>query len=330
VKRAAAGIALVAGLWVYLRWLPSVPPVSAELAPALARATVPLSTDDPDAGSAADLATVLPLIGSARVVALGEATHGTREFFRLKDRIFRFLVRNAGFTVLALEISAEAGRRVDDYVRHGTGSARDALNAFEFWTWKTEEVLALIEWMRTWNAEHPSRPLAFRGINATGPSRDGHMARNVEAVLREAGPDARMVVWAHNDHVSTGQGWMGQVLRQSLGSGLYVVGFEFSGGTFRSRNLLGLRNHTVGKASDDYYAADLARLDPTIVWLDFRRANAYPPVAAWLNTPRRSRDIDELFYVTQFSERWHSRREPWPGLYDAVIFVRQTTAARGF
>jgi erythromycin esterase-like protein len=322
------GVTVGAAFWAYLYWLPPVPPVRADLPPALSRAVIPLSTDDPDAETA-DLAGLLPLVGSSRVVALGEATHGTREFFRLKHRVFRFLVRDAGFSVFALEISAEAGRRVDDYIRHGTGSARAAVNAFEFWTWKTEEVLALIEWMRTWNLAHPSRPLTFAGINATGARRDQQMARNVERVLHESGQDGRIVVWAHNAHVSSGDGWMGSYLRQSLGRALYIVGFEFSEGAFRSRNLFGVRDHTVGPASDDYYAADLARLGPPIVWLDFRRADGFPTVGTWLRSPRRSRDIDEFFYVTRYSERWHSRLEPWRSLYDAVIFVRRTTAARG-
>jgi hypothetical protein len=52
-------------------------------------------------------------------------------------------------------------------------------------------------------------------------------------------------------------------------------------------------------------------------------------VAGWLETPRRSRDIDESFYVTQLFERWHSQVVAWPRLYNGILFVRSTTPARG-
>ena len=65
-----------------------------------------------------------------------------------------------------------------------------------------------------------------------------------------------------------------------------------------------------------------------MMFLDFDRAAQAPFLAAWLDTPRRSHDIDELFYVTRFVERWHTQDVPWSTLYDGVIFVRKTTAAR--
>ena len=271
-------VVVAAGVWVWLQWLPAVPAAPAGVVAALAGSTIPISTDDP--ASDGDLLPLLPILSHRRVVALGEATHGTREFFRLKDRLFRLLVKHASFTTFALEISPESGEVVNRYVRNGTGDARSALRQFEFWTWQTEEVLALIEWMRAWNVEHADRPVSFIGINATGTDRDRRMAVNVQRALDAIGPDGRLVVWAHNAHVSTGAGWMGAYLREALGEALYVIGFEFLSGSFRSRSLFGIRNYDLPPASDGYYAAQLAQLSAPIVFLDIHRAKRVPVLAA--------------------------------------------------
>jgi erythromycin esterase-like protein len=322
--------ALGAGaLVLWLRHLPAVPTTRPEVLTALATIVTPLTTDYPAADDR-DLEPLLPLLAGRRVVALGEATHGTREFFRLKDRLVRFLVRRAGFTTFALEISPEGAQAVGRYIDDGTGDPKQAVGRFEFWTWHAEEVLALVDWMRAWNAVHGDvHPVSLVGINAPHPSRDARMAQNVERALSAAGPQGRVIVWAHNGHVATDPGRMGHYLRQSLGVSLYVLGFEFSEGSFRSRTFRSLCEHHVPAAGPSYYGSTLARLSSPIVYLDFGSAARAPVVAEWLAAPRRSRDIDELFYLTRLSERWYSRADPWPELYNGVLFVRRTTAARG-
>ncbi len=323
---ALAAILAVAGA-AWLTRLPAVPAAGAAVGPALARAALPLATDDPAAPDG-DLRPLIPVLGGRRVVALGEATHGTREFFRLKDRIVRLLVRHAAFTTFALEISPAAGDRLNRFVRDGSGNVDDALRQFEFWTWKTEEVRDLARWLRQWNRDAPEgRLVSFVGINATGNDRDRRMAENVRTALDAS--RGGLIVWAHNAHVSLEPGRMGRYLRESLGSSMYVLGFEFSEGSFRSRNLRRLRVHSVPPAGDSYYAHALARLESPMAVLDFSTALQEPVLSEWLRTPRRSREIDEFFYVTQFAERWYSRTEPWPRLYDGVLFVRSTTPARG-
>jgi len=321
-------VAVCALVWLARR-LPHVPATPAAVIPALNQNAVPIVTDDPAADDH-DMEPLLTVLRNHSIVALGEATHGTREFFRLKDRILRALVRHAGFKTFALEISPEAGQIVDRYVRHGEGDPKDALRHFEFWTWKTQEVLELVQWMRAWNVQHPAAEmLSFVGINSVADARDLMMAKNVEQAWQAAGRDRRMVVWAHNDHVATDSEHMGGYLRRSFGGSLYVVGFEFSEGCFRSRNLMTLRTHCVKSAGPEYYASSFASLSNPIVFLDFKQAAQIPVLAQWLGWQRLSRDIDELFYVSQFSERWYSRWAAWPELYDGIIFVRSTTPAHG-
>lgn len=124
-----------------------------------------LATADPE-HDLSDLAPLAKVVGKARVVGLGEATHGTREFFQLKHRVLRYLVEKQGFTVFAIEANQPECRALNDYVLYGTGDPQAGLNGLYFWTWNTEEVLAMIEWMRAWNADpRHKRKVQFTGFD---------------------------------------------------------------------------------------------------------------------------------------------------------------------
>jgi erythromycin esterase len=99
------------------------------------------------------------------VVALGEATHGTREFFQMKHRLLEYLVSELGFSVFAIEASWPESEAVDEYVRTGQGDPAKALAGLYIWPWNTEEVLDLIRWMRQWNAVPGHRQVRFYGFD---------------------------------------------------------------------------------------------------------------------------------------------------------------------
>jgi|GEM_PF-1045541 len=141
------------------------PPDPAGLGWLAAHAT-PLRTAEAPAGPAddADLAGFAEIVGDARIVALGESTHGTREFFQVKHRLLEYLVRAHGFTVFALEANQLAVERTNRYVQGGEGTGAEALRPV-FALWNTEEMLALVEWARAWNAAHPERPVRFIGYD---------------------------------------------------------------------------------------------------------------------------------------------------------------------
>ncbi len=113
-----------------------------------------------------DLRPLAAIVGKTRIVALGEATHGSREFFQLKHRVLEYLVAEQGFTVFAIEANWPESLAVDDYVLHGTGDPAKALAGLYFWTWNTEEVLDMIRWMRAWNADPAhARKVRFLGFD---------------------------------------------------------------------------------------------------------------------------------------------------------------------
>lgn len=377
-------------------------------------------------------------IGAARIVALGEATHGTREFFQLKHRLVEFLVAEHGFATFAIEANWPECEAVNDYVMNGAGDPGSALAGLYFWTWDTEEVLALIEWMRLWNAgDAPERQVRFAGIDAQFPSRavsrlrayladvdaecldtispalndmaelrlhgnrhddaterhlsettgsirahlheneDTYVARssvnawrtachharilsqidetrhagsdaarftardraiadNVDCLLQEAGNGGKVIVWAHNGHVTRDSlgmfdpdlETMGEVLAKRHGDEYVAVGFAFGEGSFQAMVQDGsgdwtLQEVTLGAPPAGSLDAVLmeAAQSPAFL-LDLRQKTA--ELADWLNQELVTRECGAEF---SFEEEGDAKVAP-ASRYDVLAFVPITTRAR--
>jgi len=117
---------------------------------------------------AADLAPLLRRIGDARVVLLGEASHGTSEFYRMRERISRELILKKGFSFIAIEGDWPDAARIDHYVRHREypPSEWTAFARFPVWMWRNVEVRAFVAWLRAHNAAaKPENRVAFHGLD---------------------------------------------------------------------------------------------------------------------------------------------------------------------
>jgi erythromycin esterase len=130
---------------------------------ALRSAVAPV--DDPSA-----LRELHDLIGTARIVMLGESTHGTSQFYEWRRMISERLIRDHGFGFIAVEGDWPDCQRVHKHVTGGEGSPREALagyRRFPTWMWGNEEVLELVEWLRGYNdAARAMRPAAgFHGLD---------------------------------------------------------------------------------------------------------------------------------------------------------------------
>lgn len=129
---------------------------------------VPLKTVEAGHGFD-DMMPLKSIVGNARVVALGAATHGTREFFQLKHCIIEFLATQMGFTVFTIEANMPEAYRINDYVLHGTGDPKALLAGMYFWTWQIEEVLAMIERMPVFNSSGKGH-IEFTGFDMQTPT----------------------------------------------------------------------------------------------------------------------------------------------------------------
>ncbi len=133
---------------------------------------IPLRTVQPGHGFG-DMEPLAKIIGNARIVALGEATHGSSEIFQLKHRMVEFLATRMGFTILAMEVDMPDGYRVNDYILNGKGDSAELLDGL----FHTNEILAMIHWMREVNQSGRGK-IEFAGFDMTKPQRSKQIVRN--------------------------------------------------------------------------------------------------------------------------------------------------------
>jgi erythromycin esterase len=114
-----------------------------------------------------DLEPLAALVGDARIVALGECTHGTREVFQMKHRLIEYLAARKGFTIFSIEANMPEAYRLNEYVRSGEGDPNRLIAGMYFWTWNTEEVKEMVQWMRRFN--QAGRRIDFTGFDMQTP-----------------------------------------------------------------------------------------------------------------------------------------------------------------
>lgn len=139
----------------------------------------------------AELGPLLDQIGDARVVLLGEATHGTSEFYRMRARITSELVLRRGFNIVAIEGDWPDASRVDRHIRDlGPPVGQEPIfTRFPTWMWRNREVVELIAWLRSHNelVDDPERRVGFYGLDLYS------LYKSVDAVLaylRDVDPKA--------------------------------------------------------------------------------------------------------------------------------------------
>ncbi|MDB5729244.1 MAG: erythromycin esterase family protein, partial [Noviherbaspirillum sp.] len=155
-----------------------------------------------------DFERVIGLIGDASIVLLGEASHGTREFYRIRADITRRLISSKGFDAIAVEadwpdalevsryirnVDAAADRRArKDYPTERERVAEEALKGFERfpqWMWRNTEVVELVDWLRTHNMriDKPESRIGFFGLDLYS------LRKSMDSVVRyleKADPEA--------------------------------------------------------------------------------------------------------------------------------------------
>jgi erythromycin esterase-like protein len=126
---------------------------------------------EPLRGSAEKFDTLLDIVGDARCVLIGEATHGTHEFYRLRAELTQRLILQKGFAAVAVEADWPDAYRVNRYVR-GVAPDRDPAAAladferFPSWMWRNTDVVDFVGWLRAHNdCLAPQRKVGFYGLD---------------------------------------------------------------------------------------------------------------------------------------------------------------------
>src|SRR2546427_4317401 len=123
-------------------------------------------------GATSDYDPLIRQIADARFVLLGEASHGTHEFYRERAQITKRLIQEKGFTAVAVEADWPDAYRVNRYVR-GVSDDTESVEAlanfkrFPTWMWRNADVLDFVGWLRSYNDTRASvdTPVGFYGLD---------------------------------------------------------------------------------------------------------------------------------------------------------------------
>jgi protein-L-isoaspartate(D-aspartate) O-methyltransferase len=116
----------------------------------------------------ADVDALIERIADARIVLLGEATHGTSEFYRMRARITQRLIERSGFRFVAVEADWPDAARIDEFVLGGPRRSSlefTPFTRFPTWMWRNQEVHDFVDWLRAHNASDPEQPAGFHGLD---------------------------------------------------------------------------------------------------------------------------------------------------------------------
>jgi erythromycin esterase-like protein len=125
----------------------------------------------PILGEQNDWEPLLDLVGDRRFVLLGEASHGTHEFYKARAEITKRLILDKGFNVIALESDWPDALRVNRYISKFDSQDTSALGAlsdyqrFPRWMWRNADFLDLVGWLKEHNEKHPVRKVGIYGLD---------------------------------------------------------------------------------------------------------------------------------------------------------------------
>jgi len=139
------------------------PDAALEAAKAIRHAAVPL----PDPRQVVEFGAFFDGFADAKLVLLGEASHGTAEFYRARAAITRNLIEHHGFNIVAAEADWPDARQVDRFVRHlPTGGAPPPFARFPTWMWHNVEFAEFVDWLRGFNdGQRPDKRVELRGLD---------------------------------------------------------------------------------------------------------------------------------------------------------------------
>jgi protein-L-isoaspartate(D-aspartate) O-methyltransferase len=179
----------------------------------------------------ANLGPLLDRVGNARLVLIGEASHGSSEFYRLRARITRELIERKHFNFVAIEGDWPDAARIDHFVRHFEYPPAEwiAFARFPTWMWRNNEVRWFVDWLRLHNTElHADERVAFHGLDLYS------LYSSIRAVLKyldEVDPEAAalarqryacLMLW-EPDPATYGRAALGGRLRDCEGAVLQML-----------------------------------------------------------------------------------------------------------
>lgn len=363
-----------------------------------------------------DLLPLKETLKDARIIALGENSHGTSEIFEMKHRFLEFLTQEMGFKNFLIESAMFESDSIDDYVQYGYGNPKELMRNLTP-AWNTQEFLDIIMWMRKYNIKNSSK-IHFSGIDMTScygalkkltdfaindmglkilsdslqimlsnfpyyenqaeikrlqilkirkcnqvllylqnslpnstvnikelqsviqaaniikqfleyysneqSGRDEYMAENVSWIL-DNDPTAKLVLWAHNEHISKIGDAMGNFLSKKYGDKYYSIGFVTNKGQYTASigSIISTKNKFID-AKPGSYEYNFNKIQVPLFFLDLRAIKVGEPDCEWLGRRLHQRTLGAVASEVQFFPAILDEK------FDAVIFIDSTTSAKTF
>lgn len=369
-----------------------------------------------------------------RIIALGEATHGTSEFQQVKSKFIKYLVSELNVKIFAIEANFSQCDDVNQYLLLGKGEPEIALANTWYWMWNTQELLELLQWLRNYNLSKPTSeqvcffgfdmqapensvkfisnfleqqspdnyrthfaavkqiklggqlkqttvdslrnllnqvkiylqkghfevPVSstkylelvmhhlriieqsilfneeskksFRRVQAMNNARDKFMAENIDWILKYNGDSAKMVIWAHNMHISkisSSHGSMGSILKSAYGQNYYPIGLDFNKGTFNAVNMVSskVEEFTVAASPTLSSGSAFNKLNIPAFFIDMESSGRDDSsVGSFFNKKLLQRNIGWAF--SPKDEAANFSKNSLSELYDGLIFINDTHPTR--
>lgn len=377
-----------------------------------------------------DLQPLKSMIGEARIVGLGENTHGSKEVFMMKHRLVEFLVTEMGFNIFAIEANMPEAYKLNnyilnhDFVTDNQYDSKSLLKGMYFWTWNTQEVLDMVNWMKQFNMRgnaqiqftgfdmqyymgalqnisdysnlsdpdlklkidtisslfeklkqkgakaieskeeiaeiknecndiqtyliknkdkiiqksdstnykwlHQNATILIQCLELAGKGnsgsflRDESMATNVRWIL-ENNPNSKIILWAHNGHITKRVHQMGYYLDKEYGNKYYNIGFLSNSGKYTAVNSSRLNsNNILESGKPGSFEFEFHRTETPYFYFDFSKVTDDEPEGLWLKSKFDYRSIGAVAYSDQFYPTVISKH------FNAIIYIDSTSATKCF
>ncbi len=383
----------------------------------LKKNTIELKSVNPN-DDFSDLQGLNPFFKDAEIVALGEGTHGTSEFFKMKHRLIKFMASQNKNITFAFEANLPECRAINEYIHSGVGNAKVLLKGLYFWTWDTQEVLDMIEWMKNYNLSKQGN-IDFYGFDMQTPTvalknivqfvkkyepeyldsvkiiekticesyenimrryfnpdkisvskwkedsdnlynhliknqkvyskivdsttiknlikdadiivqgasmfanglsgRDYYMAENVKWIKENFAAKTKLILWAHNGHVSKMRDKMGGFLAKEYSTKLFSIGFTYYDGSYTTYGKKGLTAYSTDLPEEGSIESILNSLGKQYLFLSLKNSSSN---SSWLNNQIKMRSVgarqsNNPFYPLILPEN-----------FDGLIYIEKSTPTK--
>lgn len=126
----------------------------------------PLQSADPEIGFKEDSLIFNKFFSDAKIVGLGEASHGSNEIFKIKDKLTRYILQKNKGGIFSIEASMPKSFLLNEYIIKGNKTGKEYLMNIDSWIYQTEEILNMVEWMKKYNDKNTSK-IQFTGFDMT-------------------------------------------------------------------------------------------------------------------------------------------------------------------